>query len=199
MIYSITGKVIHTELNMAVIKCNNIGYKCFTTSSTISKLSTVDDEVTLYTYLHVREDALDLFGFADNAELDCFKILISVSGVGPKVGLAILSELSPDKLMIAIASGDIKAIQRAPGVGPKLAQRIALELKDKVKGINFQGNISDNKNIIIENDIISQAVGALVMLGYTQTEANSAISGLPQDMTVEDMIKASLKRLSSIK
>lgn len=160
MIYSITGKVIHTELNMVVIKCNNIGYKCFTTSSTISKLSAGEDEVTLYTYLHVREDALDLFGFADNAELNCFKILISVSGVGPKVGLAILSELSPDKLMIAIASGDVKAIQRAPGVGPKLAQRIALELKDKVKGITSQNDLSDNTNIIVESSTASQAVGA---------------------------------------
>jgi Holliday junction DNA helicase RuvA len=107
-----------------------VGFKCFTTLTTLQSLPGVGKPVQLFTYLSVREDALDLYGFATTAELDCFKLLISVNGVGPKAALAILSELSADRLAVCIAGGDAKSLTRAPGIGKKIAERIVLELKD---------------------------------------------------------------------
>ena len=131
MIYSVRGEIIHTEPSLAVIECGGVGYACRTTFNTLKKIGT-SGEAKLYTYLHVREDAVELFGFADTAELACFKQLISVSGVGPKAGLSILSEISPQKLALCITTGDSKTLTKCPGIGAKTAQRIVLELKDKV-------------------------------------------------------------------
>ena len=132
MYYSLRGNIIHLGPNIAVVECAGVGYKCQTTINTIKNLK-VNKEAKLYTHLNVREDAMELFGFYTEEELSAFKTLIGVSGVGPKVGLAILSVLSPQQISIAIASEDLKAITMAPGVGKKLAQRIVLELKDKFK------------------------------------------------------------------
>ena len=135
MYYSVRGKLIHNEPGVAVIECGGVGYKCFVSMNTLRSLPRIGEEVMLYTHLNVREDAMDLFGFKTNAELQCFKMLTAITGVGPKVGLAILSEMTPENVAMAAASGDNKAFARANGVGPKLAQRITLELKDKVKGM----------------------------------------------------------------
>ena len=131
MIYSVRGKLIHTENSAAVVECGGVGYLCQTTMNTLKTLK-LNSEVTLYTYLNVREDAVDLFGFATQSELATFKTLISVSGVGPKAGLSVLSELTAEQVAMAIATDDIKTITRAQGIGKKIAQRIILELKDKL-------------------------------------------------------------------
>ena len=123
MIYSLKGELTHWEQGLAVVECGGVGYACRTTMNTLAKIRDLD-EVKLYTYLHVTENSLDLFGFADNAELASFKQLISVSGVGPKAALSILSDISPSKLALCIASGDSKTLTKSPGIGTKIAQRI---------------------------------------------------------------------------
>lgn len=199
MFYSLTGNVIYSDLNSVAVECSGVGFKCFTTMNTLRKIGGNGDKVTLYTYLNVREDALDLFGFADTYELDFFKLLISVSGVGPKAALAILSELDPDKLALCIASGDSKAITKAQGVGPKLAQRVVLELRDKVKGIAHEDNgVYDlaAAEAATSSAAGSEAVSALMVLGYTQSEAATAVGKLDQSLSVEEMIKQALKLLA---
>lgn len=199
MFYSLTGNIIYSDLNSVAVECSGVGFKCFTTMNTLRKIGGNGDKVTLYTYLNVREDALDLFGFADTYELDFFKLLISVSGVGPKAALAILSELDPDKLALCIASGDSKAITKAQGVGPKLAQRVVLELKDKVKGIAHEDNgVYDlaAAEAATSSAAGSEAVSALMVLGYTQSEAATAVGKLDQSLSVEEMIKQALKLLA---
>ena len=133
MIDSLHGTLIHTEPGVAVVECGGIGFKCMISQNTQRTLPPNGEKVKIFTLLNVREDALDLFGFASRNECGCFKMLTSVTGVGPKAALSILSELSPEQVAMAAASGDSKALTRASGVGPKLAQRIVLELKDKVK------------------------------------------------------------------
>ena len=139
MIYSLDGTLTYFDQNFAVVSCGGVGFKCFTTLTTLQSLPGVGKPVQLFTYLSVREDALDLYGFATTAELDCFKLLISVNGVGPKAALAILSELSADRLAVCIAGGDAKSLTRAPGIGKKIAERIVLELKDKMGVLDFCG------------------------------------------------------------
>ena len=199
MFYSLTGNIIYSDLNSVAVECSGVGFKCFTTMNTLRKIGGNGDKVTLYTHLNVREDALDLFGFADTYELDFFKLLISVSGVGPKAALAILSELDPDKLALCIASGDSKAITKAQGVGPKLAQRVVLELKDKVKGITHKDNGGYDlaaAEAATSSAAGSEAVSALMVLGYTQSEAATAVGKLDQSLSVEEMIKQALKSLA---
>ena len=133
MIYSLRGKLIETAENTVVVECAGVGYLCSTTRTTLNSLPQKGTEVMLYTYMNVREGAVDLFGFSTLSEKNCFCRLTSVSGVGPKVALAILSELKPDQLMLALVSQDVKSLTRAAGVGKKLAERILLELRDKVK------------------------------------------------------------------
>ena len=142
MIYSLDGTLTYFDQNFAVVSCGGVGFKCFTTLTTLQSLPGVGKPVQLFTYLSVREDALDLYGFATTAELDCFKLLISVNGVGPKAALAILSELSADRLAVCIAGGDAKSLTRAPGIGKKIAERIVLELKDKM-GVLDLGSSSE--------------------------------------------------------
>lgn len=199
MFYSLTGNIIYSDLNSVAVECSGVGFKCFTTMNTLRKIGGNGDKVTLYTHLNVREDALDLFGFADTYELDFFKLLISVSGVGPKAALAILSELDPDKLALCIASGDSKAITKAQGVGQKLAQRVVLELKDKVKGISHEDNGGYDlaaAEAATSSAAGSEAVSALMVLGYTQSEAATAVGKLDQSLSVEEMIKQALKLLA---
>ena len=131
MLYSVRGKLIHTTASCAVVECGGVGFNCQTTLNTLRTLK-LGSEVTLFTYMNVREDAIELFGFATKTELDTFKTLISVSGVGPKAGLSVLSELSPEQVAMAIATDDVKTITRAQNIDKKIAQRIVLELKDKL-------------------------------------------------------------------
>lgn len=183
--------------SFVAIECSGVGFKCQVSQNTLRDVD-LSAPMTLYTYLNVREDALDLFGFSTEYELEWFKLLISVTGVGPKAALAILSQYTAEQLALHISAGDSKAITKAQGVGPKLAQRVILELKDKIKAFVPEELASNIESVSSsqENPASSEAVAALTMLGYTQTEASVAISKLDSNLSVEDMIKQSLKILS---
>ncbi len=201
MFYSLTGKLLKTDEQSFAISCGGVGFKCFSTQSTLESLRRkTSDEITVYTYLNVREDALDLFGFYTEQELEAFKLLITVSGVGPKAGLAILSQLSPDSFAVAVSSGDVKAITAANGVGPKLAQRIIMELKDKIAGVSFisdeSSQVSGAVNTANSLSNTSEAILALTGLGYSQSEASIAVSKLSPELSVEELIKQALKSMT---
>ena len=197
MIASVRGKLIYSDNAYAVVECGGVGFKCFITKNTLGRLPKRGEEVMLYTYLAVREDALDLYGFADTDELAAFKLITSVSGVGAKIGLALLSEFSPADLTLYIASNDAKMLTRASGVGIKLAQRIVLELKDKVGSLSAADSETvaavGNANI---GGATKEAVAALVSLGYSQSEASLAVGRLDPSLSAEELIKQSLKTLA---
>ena len=198
MIATLNGKLIIIELNYVVVECGGVGLKCFVTKNTHATVGNIGDNVFLYTYLAVREDALDLYGFADNSELEVFKLITSVSGVGSKIGLAILSEFTADKIMLYIASGDAKSLTAASGVGIKLAQRIVLELKDKVGSINTGDMNFDIKAVgnAAVHTASKEAIEALVSLGYSQSEASLAVGRLDQSLDTNELIKQALKSLA---
>ena len=187
MIYSLDGTLTYFDQNFAVVSCGGVGFKCFT------------KPVQLFTYLSVREDALDLYGFATTAELDCFKLLISVNGVGPKAALAILSELSADRLAVCIAGGDAKSLTRAPGIGKKIAERIVLELKDKM-GVLDLGSSKEVQAAAAANTAGSdaaEAVEALVALGYGQSDAAVVVGQMEPGLSVDEMIRRGLRQLAA--
>jgi len=198
MIATLNGKLILKELNYVVVECGRVGLKCFVTQNTHASIGNIGDTVFLYTYLAVREDALDLYGFSDSGELEVFKLITSVSGVGSKMGLAILSEFTPDKILLSIASGDAKTLTAASGVGNKIAQRIVLELKDKVGSISTVNTTFDVKSIgnATVNTASKEAIEALVSLGYTQSEASLAVGKLNQTLDTNELIKQALKSLA---
>lgn len=194
MFYSINGRLVHSEPGLAVVDVGGVAFKCATSMNTLRVLPKAGENTMLYTHLNVREDALTLFGFATKQEMDCFKMLTAISGVGPKVGLAILSELSPENVAMSAMAGDAKQFSRANGVGPKLAQRIVLELKDKVKG--FTGGTSTDfaeGGIVSASSNAAQAVGALSALGYAPSEAAAAVGKLDSSLTTEELIRLALK------
>lgn len=194
MYYSLRGNVIHISGNIAVVECSGVGYKCQTTINTLKNLK-LNTEAKLYTHLNVREDAMELFAFYTEEELSAFKTLISVSGVGPKVGIAILSVLSPSQISLAIASEDLKAITMAPGVGKKLAQRIVLELKDKFKLTGDVENVSASVSGVASgiSGNVPKAIEALSVLGYSSSDAAPFISTLDPSLPVEKLIGETLK------
>ncbi len=196
MIYSVKGTLIHIESGFAVVECGGIGYKVNTTITTQKQLK-LNSTVTLFTYMNVREDAVELFGFYSKGELSTFKMLISISGVGPKVALAILSELSSEQIAMSVSAGDYKTLTRASGVGPKLAQRIVLELKDKIKGIAVDADspIVSKGSVIADTSNISKAVAALAVLGYSAADVTPVLSKLDPSMTVEQLIAATLRQM----
>ena len=199
MFYSLTGKLIHTEPGMAVLDVGGVAFKCFTSMSTLRGLPRLNETATLYTHLNVREDALDLFGFLTQGELNCFKLLTGISGVGPKVGIAILSEMTPETVALAAAAGDSKRFTHANGVGPKLAQRIVLELKDKVKSFSASGlsmeDVAAGGPSASGN--AAQAVEALVTLGYSPSDAAAAVGKLDSALPPEELIRLALKSFAS--
>ena len=200
MIYSVRGKIIHKGTDMAVVECGGVGYACRTTLATLSRIGRTGEEVMLYTYLHVREDNVELFGFATEQELNCFKMLISVSGVGPKAGLAILSDTDPERFALVVATGDYKAFTKTKGVGPKLAQRVVLELKDKITKEQLASGGASEAFIEAASEgsgNISEAISALVVLGYSQTEAASVVAKLDPSLSVEELIRQSLKKIAA--
>lgn len=194
MFYSIKGTLIHMEPGFAVVDCNGVGFKCFTTLNTQRSLR-VGEVAMLYTHMNVREDAMDLFGFATQSELNCFKLLTAVSGVGPKVGLAILSELLPEQVAVAASRGDSKAFTRASGVGPKLAERIVLELRDKVK--KMTASMPDFKpgTVLSAAGNAENAVNALAVLGYTPTDAAEVVARFDSALPTEELIRLSLREM----
>lgn len=199
MFYSLTGKIVYSDITRVAIECSGIAFDITTSVNTLRKLGNTGDIATVYTYLAVREDGVELFGFYDNEELQYFKMLISVSGVGPKAAVAILSVLTPEMLALSITAGDFKSITKAQGVGPKIAQRIVVELKDKVSKL-VPSSISSAElketATILHTGNTEEAVNALMALGYTHSEAAHAVSSLDGTLSVEELIKQGLRNLS---
>ena len=200
MIYSLNGTLIHSEQSFVVIECGGVGYKCFVTMNTLRTLPRTGEKAMLYTHMLVREDAVELCGFASPDEMNCFRLLISVSGVGAKVALAILSELRPEQLALAVSMGDSKMLTRASGVGNKLAQRIILEMKDKVKNIipDSKVNISSGNGTSVlpaASGNVEKAIGALAVLGYSPDEVTPYMGGIDPSLTVERIIGETLKAI----
>lgn len=195
MLYSLKGELVHTEQGLAVVECGGVGYACRTTMNTLSKIRELK-EVRLYTYMHITENSLDLFGFADNSELQSFKQLISVSGVGPKAALSILSDITPSKLALCIASGDSKTLTKSQGIGAKIAQRIVLELKDKVaKEQKFtSAELASVPNVA--GGSLAEAMTALQTLGFNPAQCGAALAGADPNASVEELIKYGLKNLA---
>ena len=193
MIAFVKGVVDCIEENAVILDTQDFGVKIFMTPVGLSKL-TVNEEVKIYTYLRVAEDLFDLYGFLSKEELDLFKLIITVNGAGPKAGLSVLSALSPEALTMAIITDDYKAITRAQGVGPKLAQKIVLELKDKFKGreIKLDGGVTE---IVTPVNSTNDAVEALVVLGYPRNDAVRAVASVDKNLSTEDTIKQALIRL----
>ena len=196
--YYVSGTVAQLGPYLAVIDCGGVGYACRTTNYTIGKLN-MGKAAKLYTHMYVREDLVELYGFASESELGCFRMLIGVSGVGPKAALAILSSNTPEGLAMAIVSGNEKALTSAPGIGKKIAQRIILELKDKLAkgqlstggGESFAGGIT-----VIPENKASEASAALAVLGYSQSEIAAALKGIDLDtLPLEDVIRQALKKM----
>lgn len=195
MLYSVRGPLVFQDGKVAVVECGGVGYQCHITMNTARQLPPVGREALLYTVLAVREDAVELFGFSDRSELACFKQLTAVSGVGPKVAIALLSELSPEKITLAVMAGDYKMLTAAQGVGPKLAQRLVLELKDKL------GSAASSEMPVAAAGVASaagnavQAVSALTTLGFSASEASLAVGKLDSALPVEMLVREALKSL----
>ncbi|GHV28812.1 Holliday junction ATP-dependent DNA helicase RuvA [Clostridia bacterium] len=196
MIYSLTGRLTKKTENFVVISCAGVGYKCFTTLNTISKLGALNSDITLYTHLSVKEDAFDIYGFLDEVELECFKLLLSVSGVGAKFALSILSVLSPDDVIRNIQMSNSEVFTAASGVGTKLSQRITLELKSKVQKWHLAGDMA---TLPMSNSNLLEALNALEALGYSRTHAADALRNCDSNWKVEEIIKQGLKNLSQMR
>lgn len=197
MIYSLHGKLLEKTSSLAVIECGGVGYACRTTLTTLGQLGAIGETVFLYTVLSVRQDAVELFGFFTKQELQCFQLLVSVSGVGLKVALSILSDLPPDRFLMTVAAGDSKSLTQVKGVGAKSAQRIVMELKDKIAG-DSMGLLSGTESGLVasvptSSSAVSEALEALVTLGYTQSEVMPILAKLDPDLSASELIRQTLQ------
>ena len=199
MFYYLDGTVAELQPNLAVIDCGGVGFACATTNQTLSHLKK-GEKGRVYTYLHVREDIFDLYGFATQSELNSFKMLIGISGVGPKAALGILSVNTPETLAMSIITGDEKSLTQAPGIGKKIAQRIILELKDKMAkermgGLNFSGGAAGGGTLAFSGKA-TEAAAALSVLGYSTAEVSAAMKGVDvESLPLEEIIRACLKKM----
>lgn len=209
MFYFIHGNLALLDPTFAVVEAGGVGYKLTISQTTHDAMPphlTVSEppRVKLLTYMAVREDGVELFGFATQEELSAFKMLISVSGVGPKAAMSILSLLTPEKFALAVCTDDKKTISKASGIGPKTAARIVLELKDKltkeaaIHGIDVTSPTTSSNIGAKNNESLGDAVDALIVLGYSRPEAMDALRGLDPAMPTEDMIRAALKKLMRV-
>ncbi|MBR0423195.1 MAG: Holliday junction branch migration protein RuvA [Clostridia bacterium] len=197
MLYSLKGPLITLENNFVVVECGGVGYKCLTSLYTQNQFKDkIGSEITVYTFLSVRQDALDLFGFANKTELECFKMLTSVSGVGPKAALSILSQFPDEKVASLVTAGDSKSLTSVSGIGAKTAQRIVLELKDKLSSVGLKSSNQKISNISLGNSNISEAVKALSTLGYSTQEVMPHITSFDENLPVEKLIQLTLKSMS---
>ncbi len=196
MYYYVNGTVAEIGPNLAVIDCGGVGYACATTNYTLAQLKR-GEQAKLYTYLHVREEIFDLYGFSTQAELSSFKMLLGVSGVGPKAALAILSSGTPDQLALSIVTGDEKSLTGVPGIGKKIAQRIILELKDKLakEQTGFDARMG-TLSPIPAGGKSQEAASALAVLGYSSQEISAALKGVDAALPVEEMIRIALKKMA---
>ena len=199
MIYHLKGTLELCEEGSCVIDCSGVGYRLFISDNTFSAIvGQIGKDMKLLTYLQVREDAMELYGFNTNDELSAFKLLITVSGVGPKAAMSILSLLTPDKLSLAICSEDTKAISKANGIGAKTAARVVLELKDKIsKQVFASSGVEQVQQMasITKSSNLSEALDALVVLGYSKSEAQRALSGIDPSLDVTKIIPMALGKL----
>ena len=197
MIYSVHGKLIAKEPSMAVVECGGVGYGCRTTFTTLGQLGAIGETVFLYTVFSVREDAAELFGFATQQELQCFQLLTSVSGVGPKAALTILSDLTPDRFLLTVASGDSKTLTRSKGIGAKSAQRIVMELKDKIAGESIGllagAEVQSAAAASSAGGNVGEAIEALVTLSYTQGEVAPIVAKLDPSLSASELIRRTLQ------
>ncbi len=200
MFYYLNGTVSHKEAYLIVIDCNGVGYACHTTTYTQSAVN-VGQKAKLYTHVNVKEDAFDIYGFYTTEELNLFRQLIGVSGVGPKAALAILSSNTPANVAMSIITGDERVLTNAPGIGKKIAQRIILELKDKLsKGqIGASGEAYGGTGVtVIPENKASEAAAALAVLGYSTQEAAAALKGIDmQNLSLEQIIRSALRGLAA--
>lgn len=194
MYYYIKGTLVQKNDNYIVVDANGVGYMIYTSQNSMENAGEVGKKITIYTYLHVREDVMDLFGFTTIEEKNMFMQLISVSGVGPKAALSILSVTTPAKFAVAVITNDVKTITKASGVGPKMAQRVILELKDKMKTDELEIDLEDESDDIL-SDNRSEAISALVVLGYSSNDAQKAVKGIDGTLSVEEIIKKALAGL----
>ena len=195
MFYYLNGTVTVLDTGLAVIDCGGVGYKCYTSNYTLAQLQ-LGKQAKLFTYCNIREDAFDIFGFSSREELRCFELLLTVSGVGTKAALAILSVVSPEQLTLAVMTQDDKTITMAQGVGKKLAQRIILELKDKLGASQLELNTAEfsGSGAPVRGSRAAEATAALVGLGYSQTEAAAALKGIDlENLSIEDVIRRALR------
>lgn len=199
MFYYIKGELVRTDPNSVVVDCGGIGYKMTVTQNTLSHFTRLGEKVCLYTHFYVREEVLELFGFHSETEMEAFKLLITVSGVGPKAAIAILSVLTPEKLSASIASGDAKAIAKAQGVGSKTAARVVLELKEKIAKVLPTQYDADNTEETVSYEpvfgSVDEAISALMVLGYSRQEAQLALKGVDPLLSLEDMITVALRKM----
>lgn len=197
MIYSVNGTLLAKESAMAVIECGGVGYACRTTFTTLSQIGSVGEKTFLYTAMSVREDAVELCGFATKQELQCFQLLISVSGVGPKAALSILSDLTPDQFLLTVAAGDSKKLTRAKGIGAKSAQRIVMELKDKIAGesVGLLAGAESFSAMSVSGAgaNVAEAIEALVTLGYSQSEVAPIVAKLDSALSSSELIRQTLQ------
>lgn len=197
------GRITYMTADSVVLEVNNIGYNIKVSAQTIQNLGHLSGEVKLYTYTYVKEDALGLFGFLTREELELFKMMLTVNGIGPKGALSILSTLSVDTLRFAILSGDAKSIAKAPGVGAKSAERLIIDLKDKINAEDvFTLNSSENNAVIVTQELPAkkEAIEALTALGYSATDALKAVNQITcaEDTTVEEILKQALKVIMTL-
>lgn len=199
MFYYVRGELVLADPSFAVVDCGGVGYKLAISATTLGKIAGhIGDEVTLYTYLSVREDAVELMGFYSVEESNAFKMLISVSGVGPKAAMAVLSIMTPEKFAYCVSTGDSKALAKANGVGGKTAARIILELRDKISSeiTPVDTDTGEIAPTLTQSAASSEAVSALMVLGYTRSEAERALAGVDLNDTLEHIITAALKKLA---
>lgn len=200
MFYYLNGNLEYRDANTCVIDCSGVGYKLTVSTLTSDSLvNKMNQKVKLYTYLAVREDGVELFGFSSNEECACFNQLITVSGVGPKAAMSILSIMSPDSFSLAVCTEDTKAISKAQGIGSKTAARIVLELKDKISKdmITAEPKAISNKTGIPQNSTLAEATEALMVLGYDKNTVLSVLKNIDtQTSDVSEIIKSALKKLA---
>ena len=198
MIYCLTGKLIHKEPSLAVVECGGVGYACRTTSTTLAAIGELGSEVRLFTHMSVREDAVELFGFSDRDELACFELLITVSGIGPKAAIAILSDLTPNRFALLVASGDSSALTKVKGVGKKSAERIVVDLKDKLAKSNPVLKDAPAAVGAAGTDNLSEALAALLVLGYRQEEVMPVLVKQDETASAEELIRLALRGMAGV-
>ena len=200
MFYYVSGTVAEMEAGLAVIDCGGVGFACYTTNYSLAHMKK-GSQTKLFTYLNVKEDGMDLYGFTSQAELRSFKLLLGVNGVGPKAALSILSSTTPDQLAMCVVMGDEKTLTAAPGIGKKIAQRIILELKDKLSKDQEIGTfVPDGSGAVTmptgSTGKLKEAAAALAVLGYGAQEVNTALKNVDvEHLSLEDIIRQALKQM----